>query len=189
MKRVLLLLLLALPGMLSAQYNESFFSGSVLKIGAGYAHDFPGLNGLGLNAEFTMPLLDKWEGGFGLKRFSLEGHPRNAETLEFTRATTIDFNIYFLPIQSEFQTIRVGVGYAFSNYSIRRSYPVINGTGPDKATTWPIQDQRSRTSGMSLMAEYEYKIPGSGLSLGLRGGYYKAYDRITYMGTFIGYEF
>lgn len=189
MKRVLLFLLFAFPGILSAQYNESFFSGSEIKIGAGYAHDFPGLNGLGMNAEFVMPLMDKWEGGFGIKRFSLEGHPRNAGTLEYTRATTIDFNIYFLPIQTESHTIRIGAGYAFSNYSIRRSFPLISGTGPDKATTWPIQDQRSRTSGMSIMAEYEYYLPVSGLSIGLRAGYYKAYDRVTYIGPFAGFKF
>lgn len=189
MKRVVLIFLLALPAFLSAQYRESFLSGASLKGGVGYAHDFPGLNGIGYNAEFTMPLVPNWEGGFAIKRFSLEGYPRNKETLEYTKATTFDFNIYFLPLQLESQIIRVGVGYSFSSYSIRRAYPVINGNGPDKATSWPIQDTKSRTSGMNIMAEYEYRIPETRLSVGLRAGLYKAYDRLTYIGPFAGFSF
>ncbi len=189
MKRVVFFLLLAFPAMLSAQYTESFFSGASLKGGFGYAHDFPGLNGIGFNGEFTMPLVPNWEGGFAVKRFSLQGYPRNKETLEYTRATTFDFNIYFLPLQSASQIIRIGAGYSFSTYSIRRAYPVINGTGPDKATSWPIQDTRSRTSGMNIMAEYEYLIPDTKLSVGLRAGLYKAYDRVTYIGPFAGFRF
>jgi hypothetical protein len=186
MKRVLTVFLaLVIFSAVNAQFNES--SGSI-KLGAGYAKDFPGLSGYGITGEFSMNMSERLEGAVGLKRFNMQGYPRNNQVNEYTRATTIDFNIFYLPLVTESHIVRVGTGYAFSFYSMRRSYPVITSNGTEKQTSWPVQDSKSRTSGLSAIGEYEYLLPNSNISLGLRAAWYKAYDRVTYVGTFVGWR-
>lgn len=186
MKRVFLLLAISIfvSGVSFAQsFDEASFR---IKTGAGYTHDFPGLNGLSGFLEGTFGFAGRFEGAIGVKRIMLDGNPRTTTVKEHTRATTLDFTVYYLPVQTEVHLIRAGVGYTFSSYNIRRSYPVVTVNGPDKDTHWPIQDQKSRTSGIILVAEYEYMIPASAFSVGLRASLFKAYDRVSYVGPFVG---
>jgi hypothetical protein len=186
MKHILVALFILASGRLFAQPEPS--SGT-LKIGGGYTHDFPGLNGYTLNAEYLFPVISQLQGGFGLKHVDLEGFPRTTQVQEFTKANTIDLNLYWVPLQSETQLFRIGLGYSFSFYNIKRAYPIITGSGSNKVTTWPSQTASGRTTGINLIAEYEYNFPNSAFSVGLRGALYKAYDRTWYAGPMIGYRF
>lgn len=184
MKRVFFLLLAFAIQSARAQFASE--PGNLqLQIGSGYTRDFPGLGGLGGFVEGKFSMADRWQGGIGMKYFHLQGYPRTQSVKEFTRATTLDFNIYYSVLSNEESAFRLGAGYAFSFYKIRRSFPDTQGSGTEKTTIWPSTDSKGRTSGISLMGEYEYYFP-SGISLGLRVATYKAYDRVTYFGPFVG---
>ena len=186
MKRVLFFLFSFIASYSQAQYSEHSIS---LKLGAGYVQDFPGLGGYGIIGELSVPMNDRLEAAIGAKRMSMQGYPRSKQVQEYTRATTIDFNIFFLPLNTGSHIIRLGGGYAFSFYNTRRTYPVINTSGPEKQTSWPVQDNKSRTSGLSVIGEYEYLLENSNISLGARVAWYKAYDRVSYIGPFVGLRF
>ena len=186
MKRVLFILFVFAASNTQAQYNQNSIS---LKFGSGYVQDFPGLGGYGITGELTVPMTDRLEGGIGGKWMNMQGYPRTASVKEHTRAATIDFNLYFIPINTDAHIVRVGAGYAFSFYNIRRSYPVTTHTGTNNQTSWPVQDVKSKTSGVSLIGEYEYLLASSNLSLGLRAAWYKAYDQVVYVGPFVGLRF
>lgn len=190
MKRVLSVFLFLAAITSQAQFNNNFTEnfGSV-KLGAGYVQDFPGLGGYGIMGEFSVNMNDRLEGAIGIKRMAMQGYPRTTTVQEYTRATTIDFNVFYLPVHTEMNIVRVGLGYAFSSYAIRRSYPVTTGSGIEKQTNWPVQDKKSRASGVSLIGEYEYLIPNTNLSVGMRAALYKAYDRVSYIGSFVGLRF
>ena len=115
MKKLLVPFLLLISFHINAQ---DYYSGTVgsIKIGVGYVRDFPGLNGYSIIGEYSHILSQSLEGGFGLKRINMSGHPRTTSVEEFTRATTLDFNIYFLPLKSESNIVRIGAGYSFSFY-------------------------------------------------------------------------
>ena len=183
MKRVLFFLFSFIASYSQAQYSEHSIS---LKLGTGYVQDFPGLGGYGIIGELSIPMTEHLEGAIGAKRMSMQGYPRSKEVQEYTHATTIDFNIFYLPLNTGSHIIRLGGGYAFSFYNIRRSYPVITTSGTEKQTNWPVQDNKSRTSGLSVIGEYEYVFENSNISLGLRAAWYKAYDRVSYIGPFVG---
>ena len=89
-------------------------SGNVLRIGGGYSKDFPGLSGYAVTGEYAYSLSDRLEGGFGVKRLNMSGYPRTASVNEFTKATTLDFNLYFLPLGNESSVLKIGLGYSFS---------------------------------------------------------------------------
>lgn len=182
MKKSLVIFLFAVCTIAHAQDNSSR---SILKLGGGYSKDFPGLTGYALTGEYAYSLCDKLEGGFGIKHLNMSGYPRTAAVNEFTKATTLDFNIYFLPLANDFNIIKIGLGYSFSFYKTRRSYPVVETGGVEKATSWPIQDAKGRISGLTLSGEYEYVFPSS-LSLGIKASLCKAYDRVFYIGPFLG---
>ncbi len=188
MKRVLLAILLFCSVFANSQ-SYSFIDriGSV-KIGAGYAQDFPGVAGHGISGEITFQMAERFEGGIGFKRLSMQGFPRTATVKEFTKANTVDFNIYYLPVITENSILRVGLGYALSSYKIRRSYPVVNTGGIDKLT-YPTKEEKGRTKGGSVMIEYEYFLANSNFSLGARAAWFKAYDRALYIGPFVGFSF
>jgi len=154
-----------------------------IKIGAGYAHDFPGLNGYSAFAEISKPISERFKAAFGVKMNSMSGYPRTATVNEFTKSTTLDFNIYFLPFATEWNEVRIGAGYSFSFYNIRRSYPVVNHTTGD-ISNWPVQDRKGRTSGMGVIAEYEHFFVNTNFSVGARASYFKAYDGVTFAGVF-----
>lgn len=166
-----------------AQYEDESFG--TLKLSTGYTHDFPGLNGYTVSGEFSKKISNYLEGAVGLKRVQLSGYPRTATVNEYTRATSIDMLLYFLPVQSGPHTIRTGLGYSFSFYRIRRSYPVTNS---DKSTTWQLQDQQGRTQGFILSGEYQYALTDLPLNFGVRVALYKAYDGISYAGPFVAWR-
>lgn len=182
MKKLLFILSLLACGIAKAQ-DFSEYSNAV-KIGGGYAHDFPGMRGYSLFAEFSRPLTDKLQGAIGVKLSNMSGHPRTANVKEYTKASGIDFNLYFVPYSSESGELRIGAGYSFSFYNIRRSYPLTVTHGTERITTWPVQDQKARTSGLTLTGEYEYFIPGTNFSVGFRASLFKAYDQVGFAGVF-----
>ncbi len=157
-----------------------------VKIGGGYAHDFPGLNGMSVFGEASRYLSDRFKGGIGIKYSNMHGYPRTPEVREYTKAASIDFNLYFIPLTTEKHEIRIGAGYSFSFYQIRRSFPLTFIPGPDTepTTKWPIQDKKGRVSGVSLIGEYEYFFPETNLSAGLRASLFKAYDHVSFVGVF-----
>ena len=164
---------------------QDYYSHSKLKVGGGYTKDFPGLSGYGLVGEYAYSLNEYLEGGFGVKRFNLSGYPRTLTVNEYTKATTLDFNIFFLPFTGETSVLKIGAGYSFSFYKIRRSYPLFETHGQEKTTSWPLQDAKGRTSGITFSGEYEYIFP-SNFSLGIKASFCKAYDRVFYVGPFLG---
>ena len=184
MKKSLVILLVVICSKLTAQNNFTE-TVSTVKIGAGYTRDFPGMSGFGITADYAHKLNDYLEGGFGFKRLDMSGYPRTSTVNEFTKATTLDFNIYYLPLVSESSSLKIGAGYSFSFYKTRRSYPVIETVGTEKSTAWPIQDAKGKSSGIIITAEYEYSF-SPGLSLGVKGSFCKAYDRVFYIGPFVG---
>ena len=182
MKKSLVIILFIVCNQVHAQ---DYFSRNTVKIGGGYTKDFPGLSGYALTAEYAHSLSEKLEGGIGIKRLNMSGYPRTSTVNEFTKATTLDFNIYFLPVVNETNLLKIGIGYSFSFFKTRRSYPVIETHGNEKMTSWPIQDAKGRASGITVSGEYEYII-SSGLSMGIKASLCKAYDRVFYIGPFIG---
>ena len=186
MKRVLLGFL-ACSAFLSAKTQYQTYYGDnagTLKISAGFTQDFPGLNGYSVLGEYSHSLTERLEGAFAIKRIQLSGYPRTGEVNEYTKATTIDFAVYVLPVKSDKHILRAGIGYTFTFYDIRRSYPVIHTTGTEKNTTWQIQGGKGREKGFNLVSEYEYLFPESTMSVGLRAALYKAYDGVFYLGPF-----
>ena len=115
----------------------------------------------------------------------MNGYPRTATVHEYTKATTLDFNIFFLPFSNQTSILKIGAGYSFSFYKTRRSYPVFEAHGTEKEVSWPVQDAKGRASGIIFTGEYEYVLP-SNISLGLKVSFCKAYDRVFYIGPYIG---
>jgi hypothetical protein len=179
MKNLTLAFCLLLSAIAQAQDYSEF--STAIKIGGGYAHDFPGLNGYSLFAEVSRPLTDRFQGAIGMKVNNMSGFPRTASVQEHTKSTTIDFNIYFVPFSSESSELRIGAGYSFSFYNIRRSYPVYTG---HEISSWPVQDKKGRVSGFGLIGEYEYFLPGTNFSAGVRASLFKAYDHVSFAGVF-----
>lgn len=188
MKRLFILFFFLCSIQAKAQYSNFIETSTSIKIGTGYTHDFPGLNGYTITGEVSFPFAPHFEGGIGIKRIDLSGTPRTSQVQEYTKANTLDFNLYYVPIHTEVHTVRFGLGYAFSSYKTRRSYPVFPTTASEKPTSWPVQDSKSRTSGVSVLAEYEYEFAESPLSLGLRAALYKAYDRVSFIGAYVAYR-
>ncbi|MBL7736330.1 MAG: hypothetical protein JNL51_12790 [Chitinophagaceae bacterium] len=187
MKRIFVFLPLFFVLFSRAQFSNEFNEGlGTLRIGAGYTHDFPGLNGYSIRGEFSRSLNDYLDGAVSLQRVDLAGVPRTPLVKEYTRATTLDMSIYFLPVKNDVHVVRLGLGYSFSFYNIRRSYPVTHGEGADKSMSWPIQDAKGRTTGINVAGEYAFYLPNSGLSLGVRAAIFKAYDQVSYIGPFVG---
>jgi hypothetical protein len=183
MKRFFVLLLILVAAKLQAQFSES----AIIKAGVGYTHDFPGLNGKTFVIEYAFPLVQNFQGAIGAKRVDISGYPRTTHIQEYTKATTIDFNLYWLPVQSETQLFRVGLGYSFSFYRVMRAYPLVV-SGDAKSITWAASQSKGRTHGINLIAEYEYRIPATIISIGLRGAMYKAYMQTYFIGPVMGVQ-
>ncbi len=186
MKRfVVFLLFICLMGKSQSQD----FSYHTFKAGVGYTHEFAGMNGYTLSGEYIFPLAGQFEGGMGLQYASLQGYPRTSQVLEFTRAQTIDFSVYWVPVHTDAGLFRVGIGYSFSFYSIKRSDPVWVVNGNEKTMSWPASFDHGRTAGFNAIAEYEYSIPGSSFSIGVRGALYKTYDQTFLIGPTAAFRF
>src|ERR1700748_1314227 len=182
MKRFTVLLFILAVGKLQAQFSEN---SATIKAGVGYTHDFPGLNGKTVVVEYAFPLVANFEGAIGAKRADITGYPRTNNIQEYTKATTLDFNMYWLPVQTETQLFRLGLGYSFSFYHIMRAYPAVV-SNDAKSITWGASSEKGRTHGINVIAEYEYKIPSSIFSIGLRGAVYKAYTQTYFIGPMLG---
>lgn len=182
MKKSLAILLVIFCNTLFAQAD---FSANTFKIGGGYARDFPGLSGYALSMEYAHSMNEFLEAGIGIKRINMSGYPRTTTVKEYTKANTIDFNLFFLPLANETNVLKVGLGYSFTFYKKRRSYPVVETHGAEKIVSWPVQDAKGRATGIIVSGEYEY-ILSSNLSLGLKASLCKAYDRVFYIGPFVG---
>lgn len=183
MKQILFLLLSA--AVITAHGQEENSSGRV-RTGVAYVHDFPGLNGAGAYAEYNFPLNDFIQGSAGLRRVQTAGYPRTALVREYTRATSLDVNLLFALYRTENAAFRAGVGYSFSFYNIRRSYPVYTTHTDIQAAdiSWPQNDTRGRTSGVSLATEYEYYF-SNGFSAGAKIALCKAYGSVVMAGPFV----
>jgi hypothetical protein len=185
MKRFIVLLLVLSMGKLQAQSSEN---SATFKVGVGYTHDFPGLNGYTAVAEYISPAVSSLQGAIGVKRADITGFPRTNSVQEYTRATTLDLNLYWVPLQSETELFRIGLGYSFSFYNINRAYPLVVNENGAKAITFSSQQTVGKTRGINLIAEYEYKIPTTIISVGLRGALYKAYTRTYFFGPMLGFQ-
>ncbi len=188
-----LLLFLALTAAITSYAQESPVStmNGALRLGAGYVHDFPGLNGLGVYTEYTLPMSNWLQGGIGVKRIMASGYPRTSTIKEHTNATTLDFNLLFVPYTDAVQAIKIGGGYTFAFYNTRRSYPVYNTNAnlpQSKEPTWVMEDAKGRVSGFSFLAEYEYYLENN-LSFGVRFTVAKAADPIWMAGPFAAFRF
>lgn len=172
---------------ITAHAQDENSSGRV-RAGIAYVHDFPGLNGAGAYAEYSFPLNDFIQGGAGIRRVQTAGYPRTASVREYTRATSLDVNLLFALFRTENAAFRIGAGYSFSFYNIRRSYPVYTTHADTQAadiTSWPQKDTRGRTSGVSITAEYEYYF-SNGFSAGAKISLCKAYGSVVMGGPFVG---
>ena len=179
---MLLALLLAVL-FTNAQYSDQPLNGT-FKAGAGYAKDFPGLYGAAVQVEYNRSLNNFLEAGVGMKYSNMSGYPRTTSVKEFTKAYSLDFNLFFLPVNTERQKLRIGGGYSFSFYNTRRTYPVYENGAVEKVPTWPTHDLKGRIGGLTAIAEYQYSISNA-YSIGMRISSYKAYDQVLYAGPFI----
>jgi hypothetical protein len=186
MRRSLFLSCLFFSLAASAQSVE--LPASSLKASLALAHDYPGMEGTGGLLEYNFPLNEWLQGGVGLKRIQITGHPNTPLVEEFTRSTTLDFNLMVIALQQGPHALKLGAGYSFCFYSLRRTYaqyPGVPGTVVVKDPNWIVVDENSRTGGMSLLGEYEWRI-SSGISAGARISLAKAYARhILLAGPFI----
>ena len=187
MKQIFFLLLMAVACTATAQYSgDENFSGRI-RAGAGYVHDFPGLNGMGAYAEYSFPLNEWIQGGVGIRRIETGGYPRTQTVREYTRATALDFNLLFVPFHTENAAFRIGAGYSFSFYNIRRSYPVYASHADPVASpdiSWPQTDSKGRARGISLTGEYEYNLSNN-FSAGAKITLCKAYGSVIMAGPFV----
>jgi len=167
----------------SAQFSDQPLNGT-FRAGAGFAKDFPGLYGAAVQIEYDRSLNNFLEAGVGVKYSNMSGYPRTTTVKEFTKAYSLDFNLFVLPVNTEKQKLRIGGGYSFSFYNIRRSYPVYESAAITKGATWPSQDKKGRIGGLTAIAEYQYSITES-YSIGARVSVYKAYDQVIYAGPFV----
>lgn len=155
-----------------------------IRTGVSFAHDFPGLNGYSVHGEFLKPFNEKLEFGMGMRYTNMNGFPRTTNVQEYTKSTNLDLHLYFLPVHTEQHAIRLGAGYSFSFYNLQRAYPVLSHEG---GASWSTANDKGRNKWFSVVGEYEYFIPNSGISAGLRGSFFKAYDGVSTIGLFAGF--
>lgn len=167
---------------LIAQFNDA--SVGTLKLGAGYTKDFPGLRGISVYTAFSKPLNNYLEAEAGIKYINLQGTPRTSSINEYTKATTLDFTLYFLPVNTELHALRIGGGYSFSFYKINRSYPTIDKTAEETTTNWIQQPGKGRSSGFTLIGEYQYNCTEQWV-VGVRAALFQAYDQVSYLGPYV----
>ena len=185
MKPLIALCFLLYAGQLHAQFDEMAPS---LRTGIGYTHEFPGLNGFTAALEYQVPLSSLFSIGVGGRLVNLTGYPRTFTKQEFTKAETVDLNLYWSPFVSSSQVLSIGVGLSYSFYQVQRSYPVMTSDG-QKPPEWFSQNSQGRTTGINIMGEYSYHPDNSRFFYGLRAALYKAYVRTYFIGPVIGFQF
>ncbi|MEO5685605.1 MAG: hypothetical protein ABIQ88_23360 [Chitinophagaceae bacterium] len=186
MKTFFLFVMMAAAVSAHAQYNDADnINGGNLRAGVAYVHDFPGVRGTAVYAQYSFPLNDWLQGGFGVKHISTSGYPRTSTVREYTKANAIDFELLFVPLRTENASLRLGLGYTFSFYNIRRSYPLYaTHSGLATDVTYPIADSKGKVHGTSIIAEYEYYFSNN-FSAGVKVQVCKAYDSIVMGGPFV----
>ena len=182
--RLLPLFLLACLN-LQAQNN---LSAPTLKLATGYALEYPGLGGYSIGLEYDVPVLNALKFGLGTRILQLSGYPRTSQINEYTKAETIDFDFYWLPLESEAHSITLGLTYSFCFYNIKRAFPIAD-EDIAKPLDWAGQESSGRTSGFSISGEYAYHFRHSPLCAGLRIGIYKGYAYSYFVGPVIGFQF
>jgi hypothetical protein len=173
-----------------SSWDDAALPPATFKVGAGFSVDFPGLKGVTAFAELDRRISRRLEVGIGLKRMSMSGYPRTPDVREFTKATTIDFNFFVLPVATELHSVKIGVGYTFAYYDKHNAIPVIlKDINGHSTTTWEVKDDKGKNSTFNLLGEYEYAIPGTNYCAGLRGAIYHAKDASYFAGAFVGVKF
>jgi predicted porin len=191
MKQILFLLLMAATCTARAQYGGDENSNGRIRAGVAYVHDFPGLNGGGAYVEYSFPLNEWIQGGVGIRHIEAGGYPRTQTVREYTKATALDFNLLFVPFHTAHAAFRIGAGYSFSFYNIRRSYPVYAAHADSSTVTgisWPQTDAKGSTRGISLVCEYEYYFSNN-FSAGAKIALCKAYGSVIMAGPFVAVKF
>jgi hypothetical protein len=185
MKQILFLLLMAAACHANAQYSTDNPGGN-LRAGVAYVHDLPGLNGKAAYADYSFPLNDWLQGNAGLRHIETSGYPRTQTVREYTKATSLDVSLLFVPVHTENTALRLGAGYSFSYYNARRAYPVYT-SHADAAidVSWPQTDTKGLAHGISLIGEYEYSF-GNNFSAGVKIALVKAYGSVVMGGPFVG---
>lgn len=186
MKQVLFFFFMAVACTASAQYSDgNAIGGGSIRAGVSYVHDFPGMKGPAVSLGYNFPLNDWLQGGIGVKHISTSGFPRTSTVREYTKANTIDFELLLVPVRTENAALKIGLGYTFSFYNIRRSYPVYALHDNEPASvTWPVTDSKGNVRGTRLIGEYEYNF-GSGIAAGARVEVAKAYGYVVLGGPFV----
>jgi len=186
MKAVFLFLMLATAVTANAQYGEDGNTrAGRLRAGIGYVYDFPGMKGTAFHAGYSFSLNEWLQGGIGIKHIHESGYPRTHAVQEYTNANTLDFELLFVPLHTENTALRIGLGYTFSMYKIRRSYAVYTThEGQPSDISYPVSNSKGNAHGAGLVAEYEYYFSDA-LSAGLKIQVTKAYDGIIMGGPFV----
>ena len=188
MKQIMFLLLMAAACNANAQYSSISETGSSIRAGIAYVHDFPGLHGAAAYAEYNFPLNEWLQGGVGVKRIQTAGFPRTQTVREYTKATALDVSLLFVPLHTENAALRIGAGYSFSFYNVRRSYPVYTAHADPSAApdvSWPQKDVKGKVQGVNLIGEYEYYF-NNRFSAGAKIALCKAYGSVLMGGPFVG---
>lgn len=170
----------------NAQFGEpGAMAAGNIQAGAGYVHDFPGMHGIAEQVRYSFPLNEWLQGGIGGRHIETAGYPRTSTVREYTKANAIDFELLLVPVHTEHAALRAGLGYTFSFYNIRRSYPVYTEhEGQATAVSWPVTDSKGTVHGTSLVGEYEYYFGGI-VSAGVRVEVAKAYGYVVIGGPFM----
>ncbi len=171
---------------INAQFNHYDGYKGAVKSGFSYVHDFPGVKGAAVYVEYVAPFNEWLEGSFGIKRLQTSGFPRTASIREFTRATTIDFNLLVVPFSTETTALKLGLGYTCSMYHARRASSQYDKNIPatiHSEPVWETTDLKGRSKGMTLTAEYEYFLSNN-LSFGAKIQYTKGYQYVITGGPF-----
>jgi hypothetical protein len=191
MRRSILFSLLLLVCLAATAQMQDLPPQSV-KVSVDFAHDYTGMNGIAASAEYNFPFNEWLQGGVGLKQIQIAGHPNTALVEEYTRSTTLDFNMLVTALQQGPHSLRLGAGYSFVFYNLRRAYaqyPPFTGTVVVKDPNWNVVDEDSRTGGVSLIGEYELQFLPA-LSGGVRASLSKAYARHVWLvGPFVAVHF
>lgn len=170
-------------------HAQDFSSNGRIRAGVAYVHDFPGMNGKAGFVDYAFGLSDALQGTIAIRHIETSGFPRTNTVQEYTKANSLDMGLQYAIVRTDNAALRVGAGYTFSFYNIRRSYPVYTShTGQASDITYPVADSKGRSSGLSLTAEYEYRF-SEHFSAGVKLSLCKAYDNVVMGGPFIGLNF
>lgn len=186
MKQFFALLLLAAS---FTSHAQDLSTNGRLRAGVAYVHDFPGMNGKAGVVDYAFGLSESLQGTISFRHVETSGFPRTTTVREFTKANSLDMGLQYAIVRTDNAALRIGAGYTFSFYNIRRSYPVYTAhTGQASDVSYPVTDSKGRSSGLSLTAEYEYNF-SERISAGVKLSLCKAYDNVVMAGPFVGVRF